>query len=80
MMSEVRKPEAGDTVNIILPNRTITAEVVGDSPQADLHSPYAPAVIVKVDDVLNTFSHKSRSGAPSYWEWPADSTVKDYLK
>lgn len=66
----VRTPAAGDKVSIVLPNRTIPAEVVEHSPQTDFHSQEAPAVIVKIEGVLNTFAHKSKFERIPYWEWP----------
>lgn len=75
-MSEIRTPEPGEKVSIVLPNRTIAAEVVGNSPQLEYHSEDAPALVVKIDGALNTFPHKSKAGAPAYWEY-AEEAKKD---
>lgn len=71
-MNEVRTPEKGDSVIVVLADRTIEAEVVSHSPQKEFHSEDAPAVIVKVEGVENTFAHKTKGGIPPYWEWPAE--------
>lgn len=71
-MNEIKTPDAGDKVVIVLADRTIEAEVVKHSPQTDFHSEDAPAVIVKVEGVENTFAHKTKNALPPYWEWPAE--------
>lgn len=57
-------------VNIVLADRTVDAEVVEKSPQAQFHSDTHPALIVKIEGVLNTFAHKSLTGEVPFWDLP----------
>jgi len=67
----MKKPEAGDSVQIVIPGRTFQSEVVRLSDQEHLHGE-EPAIVVKVDGVENTFAHKSVNSTV-FWQWPEET-------